>query len=278
MATKKKSEENPKPSKSDYLAQLTIKDAQQVLDHYAIPQRIEMAEHLMRLFMEVEEYFKTGNEDLINNFRKREDELLLKYGREFKPYKEKYFHTFFNTLVLLPEKGYYTTEEYNALENHEKELSQLDVSKWINRVLRYLHGTRYYAYLERDPEFETRELSGTKQEPDKEMTEARRLLTIYYLLKAGFNIEHKSTHSASAVAHLAHLLLGKQFTSLQNSSIYAKYKKMPQYNSGAVLIKDLRYIRQYFEALDIKNALNLIDERIQSTLNELTFDERKKYK
>ena len=259
------SENKDKTSKSDHLAKVYIKEAEELLNHYETAQRIEMAEHLMQLFMELDEFYKTKNQDLKDNFYKREHDLLLRYGREFEPYTKKSFHKLFDFSILLSETDYYTVEEFNALKEQEYELSQLDVSRWISKVLRYLESTRYHAYLARTPQFE---LNGTEEEHDKEMTEARRLLAIHFILKAGFNIEPKISHSATALAHLAHLLLGKRFTSAQDSTIYKKYLKMPEFNSGSVLVKDLNYIRHYFEELDMKNVLELIDLQIASIKNK----------
>lgn len=262
----------PKPAKGFYLAQSCIKDIKEVLEDFKGPQRLEMVEHFWKLFDEIENDFQNGNNEGLESYQKRAEDLLKRYGRTLKPYQSKYFYKLFTFPVLLHITGYYTTEEFNALQNQEYLLSQEDVSQWLDRVRKFLHADRYYYYLERDPEFETTvntEISGTREESDKEMTEARRLLAIYYILKVGFNIEPKQSHSAAALARLSHLLLGKPLTDAQNSSIYKKYKKMPEVNSGSVLVKDLRYIRQYFEELDLQNILELIDRQIKSTLKKV---------
>lgn len=91
----------------------------------------------------------------------------------------------------------------------------------------------------------------------------QQLLALHYLLKAGFNMEARGSNSVSELTQLAHLLLGKKFTSLQNSSIYKKYKKLPNFDSTSQLIKDLKHIRPYFEKLDLKNIVELINKDLK---------------
>ena len=165
------------------------------------------------------------------------------------------------------------------MSDEERALSEANIKELVNTMKRRLHGIVYYLYLEREPQFEIKEkeLSGTKEEIDKEITEARQLLTIYYLLKAGFDIEHRGTNFISETTRFAHLMTGTKFTTLQKSNIYTKYKLIPNYNKEEYLIKDLRFIRPYFEALHIQKALNLIDKEIETSIKELPLSRRKQY-
>jgi hypothetical protein len=52
---------------------------------------------------------------------------------------------------------------------------------------------------------------------------------------------------------------------------------IPNYNKEEYLIKDLRFIRPYFEALHIQKALDLIDNEIETSIKELPLSKRKQY-
>jgi hypothetical protein len=266
---KNNKESKPKPRKSVYLAQYYSKLIDQLIAPFETEQRIELSEHFLRTFSEVEEYYTARTEEVRERHRQRDTALLKKYGKAYKAIANAHFSRLFDFTTLLVETGYYTSEEFNQLKDQENQLSRLDIEQLVHAISSFLDYSMAFSYMEREPQFEakkTEDLSGTRGESDKEMTEARQVLAVYFLLKVGFNVEYRSAniaHSSVAIARLIHLLHGKPFTAAQNSSIYAKYKKMPEYNSGTVLVKDLRYIRQYFEALDMKNVLELIDEQIK---------------
>jgi hypothetical protein len=188
-------------------------------------------------------------------------------------------YKFFDFDNVLSETDYYTSKEFNSLSDEERALSEDNIKELVNTMKRRLHGIVYYLYLEREPQFEIKEkdLIGTKEEADKNITEARQLLTIYYLLKAGFDIEHRGTNSVSEVTRFVHLMTGTKFTTLQKSSIYKKYQLIPNYNKEEYLIKDLRFIRPYFEAFNIQKALDLIDKEIETSIKELPLSRRKQY-
>ncbi len=230
------------------------------------------------MFQEILKYFKTKDESIYSNYAERENELLKKYGKAFKPLASKQFHYLFNFSIILSQKEYYTTEEFNNLEDQENDLTELDIKQLTQAMNNLLHGELHFLYLEREPQFETKAKEKPSDETDdKEMTEARQLLAVYYLLKSGFGIEHRSSNSVSEVTLFAHLLLGKKYTSLQTSSIYKKYKLIPNYNKDEQLVKDLKYIKPYFEKLDIQKAVELINKDLETTIKELTLDKKKKY-
>jgi hypothetical protein len=128
-------------------------------------------------------------------------------------------------------------------------------------------------YLQRDPEFEPQERKSESiseaDEHDTEITKSRQLLAVYYLLKAGFNLEHRVSGNVSQIAKFVHLMTGTKFTTIQNSDIYKKYLKMPNYKKDRELIKDLKYVRSYFSELALHNVVQLIDEEINKAKSEL---------
>lgn len=271
-----------KPRKAVYLSMVIGKEINNALMKYEDEQKIELAEHLIKTFDEIQEYFKTREEEVYQRYANREKDLLKKYGKAFKPYSNLSIYKLFDFELLLAEKDYYTSKEFNSLEAGEGDLSERDVKEWCDSMKRMLYGAIHFSYLEQEPEFETmpnrkEQLAGIKDKDDKEITEARQLLAIYFLLKSGFNIEHRGTNSVSEVTRFAHLLTGTKFTTLQKSSIYKKYQLIPNYNKEEYLIKDLRFIRPYFEALNIQKALELIDEEIEVSIKELPLSKRKSF-
>jgi len=53
---------------------------------------------------------------------------------------------------------------------------------------------------------------------------------------------------------------------------------MPNYKKGDQLIADLKFIKPYFEQLNIERAVELIDEEIKRAIQELPSTARKKYR
>lgn len=271
-----------KPRKAVFLSMVTGKEISSVLMKCDGEQKIELAEHLIKTFDEIQEYFKTKEEEVYQKYASREKDLLKKYGKALKPYADLSIYKLFDFDMLLAEKDYYTSKEFNSLKAGEGDLSEKDIKEWCDGMKRMLYGALHFSYLEKEPEFETTpntkdQLAGTKDEDDKEITEARQLLAIYFLLKSGFNIEHRGTNSVSEVTRFAHLLTGTKFTTLQKSSIYKKYQLIPNYNKEEYLIKDLRFIRPYFVALNIQKALELIDKEIETSIKELPLSKRKSF-
>jgi hypothetical protein len=260
-----------KPTVAAHLAKYSLNQIRDLFEVYVGQQRIMIAEHLLQTFVDIAEYYETKSNGVYDSYRQREEALIKKMGKASKPLVAKSFYKLFDFETVLTETDYYTAEEFNALEDQANQLTLADILHWTHAIKNFLYGALRDIYLEQEPFLDghaNEDINASNEAGDKEMTEARRLLAIYFILKAGFNIEQKVTHSATAIAHLCHFLLGKGFTTAQNSSIYAKYKKMPEYNSGNVLVKDLRYIRQFFEELELKPVLELIDWQIESTLKD----------
>lgn len=253
--------EKSKLRKGVYLSDITLKEITEVLSHYNTEQKVELIEHLQTMFKEITEYFKTNDDAIYKTYAERQQELLKKYGKLFKPFASKRFDNYFDFKRILSIKDYYTAEEYNQLESNE-DLTEQDIYEFTTSMRNFLNGELHFLYLEREPQFPTTD-NDSKDEGDKESTEMQQLLALHYLLKAGFNIEARGSNSVSELTQLAHLLLGKKFTTLQNSSIYKKYKKLPNFDSASQLIKDLKHIKPYFERLDLKNIVELINKDLK---------------
>ncbi len=254
--------------KSAFLSKVVTNEIEGVLLHYNRDQKVELTEHLIKLFEELAEYAKTNDVLLLQQFTNREVELLKKYRSAYKPYEARKFFSLFDFKNVLLDKNYFTEEKFNALPIKEKTLGEQDVITFCNYMENVLTEKLYCIYLEEDVANNT---SGTplKEENDTNMTEARRLLAIHYLFKATLGTDYRSRTDTSVYARFAHLLLGKKITKLQDSSIYKKYKKLPNYNTGKQLILDLQYIKPFFEALDMQKAVDTIEKEIETETKEL---------
>jgi hypothetical protein len=274
METVKEPETKPRHKAHLFLAVKFLKDYKEVLDHFAFEQQIEITEHLVGMIELMEKNLKEDDEANYNEYLKREGILLKKYGKTFKPFIEKYFNQYFYFEFALTEKGIYTKEEYDSFLPEQKIFSIDEVFDYHQLCLAGLNHTRNLLYLQRDPEFEPQERKSESiseaNEHDTEITKARQLLAIYYLLKAGFNLEHRVSGNVSQIAKFVHLMTGTKFTTIQNSDIYKKYLKMPNYKKDKELIKDLKYVRSYFSELALHNVVQLIDTEIEKAKKEIS--------
>jgi hypothetical protein len=256
------------------LTQHFFHDYESALKHYKPDQKIEITEHLLKLFDAVE-----AKDD--GAYSILEEALVKKYGKGIKQYRDAAIHKYFQFELVLAEKDIYSSEAFNELSGDEQTLSADEIKRFIHSCRNVLRGALYHLYAERDPEFETEpEVVFPKEkgkETDKDVTRSRQLLAIYYLLKSSFNIEHRQSNFISDSAKFAHLLTGIKFTSLQTSDIYKKFQKLPNHKKGVALLEDLKYIRPFFENLGMDKALQLIDEEIRQTKKELPYTTRKKY-
>lgn len=264
--TNAKDSKKLKPRKGVYLSDIAIKEIEEVLTHFNTEQKIELIEHLQQLFNEVVEYFKTNDDIIYRTYADRQQELLKKYGKLFKPFASKRFDNYFDFKRILSIKDYYTAEEYNQLVSNE-DLTEQDIYELTTSMGNFLNGELHFLYLDREPQF-LADSDDSKDDNDKESTEMQQLLALHYILKAGFKIEVRGSNTVSEFTQLAHMLLGKKFTTLQNSSIYKKYKKLPNFDNPTQFIKDLKHIRPYFEKLDLVYITDLINEDIKTAEND----------
>ena len=154
--TKDKDLNKRKPRKGVYLSDIAIKEITEVLSHYNTEQKIELIEHLQQMFKEVTEYFKTNSENIYKNYAERQQELLKKYGKLFKPFANKRFDNYFDFKRILSIKDYYTAEEYNQLESND-DLTEQDIYELTTSMRNFLNGELHFLYLDREPQFPTNE-------------------------------------------------------------------------------------------------------------------------
>lgn len=102
----------------------------------------------------------------------------------------------------------------------------------------------------------------------EEFTEYQVILIFDYFFKS-CGIETRTNIDVSAMARFLHLITKKNFTNLQNSEIYLKLRKVPNFKSDKNLLKDLEKIKPLFENCGLKDCIEEINNEIGRCLNEI---------
>jgi hypothetical protein len=265
------------------LAKKFDEDYKTVMQHYTIEEQIELTKHLINIVELFQEYQKDVTKDPFKSWQQEERILQEKYRDRLQPLKAKSFYKYFNYDIVITEKELFSPEEFNKMQPEEQVLTEKEIDTFLTLCHKDLNNALDYLYLEPADDKIKKEKPMNKEEaigdmPDKEITRSRQMLTIYYLLKAGFDIEHRKNSNVSDVAKFIHLFTGTKFNGLSSSEIYKKYKAIPNHKEGTELIKDLKFIRPYFQSLEINKAVELINADIEKALKDIPLNERKKYR
>ena len=266
------------------LAKRFVEDYDEAIKGYGLPMQLEITEHLLTVLDLIEEYAKSEDESVYQRFATLSEDLLKKHRKNLQPFWQKQFHIYFAFDTVLVEKRVLDTETFNGLTGEQQRLSEDEISNFIKMCRNVLGNGRHFILLRMEPEYAVTSQqaaandTATADEPDDEITRARQMQALYYFLKAVFAIEHRVTHPISDVVRFLHLMTGTKFTTLRNSELYKKYQQIPNLNKDERLIKDLQFIRPYFEELQIKPALDMIDAEISKCIRELPYSLRKKYR
>jgi hypothetical protein len=280
------------PSRLQIFNKLIMKfdeDHQRLLkmEDYSIDEKIELTEHLLKAVEHVQAYVKTNDGNDWKKIADAERELAKKYRSRLTPYTNLQFHKYFDFRLIFVHKDILSQEQFNSMKNAaEQSLSEEEIEMFLADAKHLLSSSIYFLYLSdtgnaepaTEPIVTLNDTDNVTDEPDKDITKARQLLTIYYFLKASLGIEARDSNSASAVARFIHLLTGTKFTTIQNSDIYKKYLRMPNYKSDKRLIEDLKFIRPYFVDLGLESAVKMIDDETELAIRELPVMERSKYR
>ena len=280
------------PSRLQIFNKLIIKFDQEYqtllkVQDYSTDEKIELTEHLLRAIDSIQEYVKTKDSKDWKKYADAETELLKKYRGRLKAYTDIQFYKYFDFRLVLAHKDILTLEQLNSMKSAaEQSLSDEEIDLFLSDAKHLLSLSLHFLYLADTgnaeptppPAVTLNDTDDVIDEPDKDFTKARQLLTIYYFLKASFGIEARDKNSASGIARFIHLMTGTKFTTIQNSDIYKKYLRMPNYKTDSRLIEDLKFIRPYFVDLGLESAIKMVDEEIKRAIKELPYNERKKYK
>ena len=91
------------------------------------------------------------------------------------------------------------------------------------------------------------------------LTRSQQVLIFYYASQL-LGIKHKKNVSKSADA--LHTFLGIPYTQITHSELYKKLLSPLTFSSEKATIQNLKIIRNFFDKLDLKSALELIDKDI----------------
>ncbi|MGQ0828241.1 MAG: hypothetical protein ACT4ON_07590, partial [Bacteroidota bacterium] len=96
------------------LSQKFFDEYKAVMKHYTIEERIELTKYLQRVFSLYIRGEEKDNEKA-GEINKEHENLIKKYGKNFKYYHDGQLHHYFNFDIVLAEKEIYSLEEYNSM-------------------------------------------------------------------------------------------------------------------------------------------------------------------
>ena len=91
-----------------------------------------------------------------------------------------------------------------------------------------------------------------------ELTNNQKALVFYYFLRV-CDVNPRVTVDLSTIARGMHLLLGKEFTTIDNSGLYKCLQSVPDLNNPQALLRDLARIQPLFAQVGLKAALQLME-------------------
>lgn len=274
---------NPQPKQhtATLLAKQFIADYEDSIDQCDQDTQIAISAFLLNTLNWLEEFTLSKDENIYQQFRNASEQLLQQYRNKLQQFWDKRFYTYFFFDNILAEKNIVSPTAFNQLPPDQQSPSPEEIHSFIS-IARSVIQSRYQLLLlqpgqktlDQSKNIDNDEASADL--PDTTITKGRQLLTIYFFLKA-FKIEHRTNQNISSVARFLHLLTGTKFTTIQNSEIYKKYQKMPYYKTNEQLLKDLLFIKPYFEELILTEALVLINAEINKCITALPESKKKTY-
>lgn len=236
------------------LAMKYSKDFRGVMEHYSMEDKIYLTERLIDV---TDLFVHRNNEDYANEANAIFEDLLKKYRNKLKPFVMASFPTYYDVAYCLTEHSIISAKEFNA--RSPQPLNDAAFHHFLELVTRLLTNVRYEFYLESEhPDLD----KAIENDTASEFTLARQLLTLYFLLKT-LGIEPRSTVDIAPVARFAHLITGTSFHTLQNSNLYKKLKKVPNFKEDKALIKDLEFIIPFFKEINLEKTVLLIENEIK---------------
>ena len=231
MPKDNKKEVTPRHLLVSLLAKKFTAQYRDIIKHYQSKQQLELTEHLLVVLEFLKQCANCYEKIAYPKLVAKEDVLLKKYGKLLKPYKDCHFEKYFEI-----------TEEFNRLPLEEQGLNVNEILQFVQICSNWLSMELQLLLLIQEPSFNVKDDSvkglpfdvEQEEEAGKEFAKARQLLTLHYLLSAGFGIEPRNEISLSSLTRFAHLITGTPFTNLQNSEMYKKYRMMPNFKKGLV--------------------------------------------
>ena len=236
------------------LAMKFSKDFKAVMGHYEMEDKIYLTENLLKI---IELHHHPVNDKFNTDAAAVFEGLLKKYRNKLKPFVMASFPLYFDPLHALSEHSIISAKEFNA--RSPQRLSDEAFHHFLEIIHRFLTNYRYEFYLESEhPDLN----KVIENDGSPEFTLSRQLLTLYFLLKT-LGIEPRNTVDIAPVARFAHLITGTSFHTLQNSNLYKKLKKVPNFKEDKALIKDLEFIIPFFKEINLEKAVLFIEDEIK---------------
>lgn len=157
--TNKKTERHSIPS---LLSRQYMKDYEASIAEFPEDKKIEFVEHLLESLDIVEAYMSSPTKENWKIFADKENTFLKKHGKRLKIYRQKRMYLYYGDSIVLPEKGIYTTEEWNSLSREKQKLNPEEFSEFAKCCRNSLYLDRDFLLLEQSPEDE-REEKSTKE-------------------------------------------------------------------------------------------------------------------
>lgn len=269
---------------SFHLATRFADETRLMLMYYKPEQQVELCTHLIEMADMMEA--NPNDERVFKTYMEKEDLLASRYGKAFKAFYDTDYGKYFDDDILI-KTGLVEPEGYKELAPEQRNLSEQEQKDFWLITSGLVRKIRREIYLLKEPEFgaykspAVQPKADTEEDkPGKQGTRAQLLLSFYYLLKAGFGIEHRSTNYTSTIVHFLHYVMQVDFTTMQKSDLYKKYLRMPNYKQSEIrLIEDLKFIRSKFEPIEeFAPAIKLIDAEIDRAHKELPAQLRRQYR
>ncbi len=127
------------------LAQKFIRDYEDTVNQYGLPQQLELTDHLIDVLDLMKQYIVNHDESIWKQYKDKENALLKKYGKTLKPYADRYFYKYFDFDIVLAEKGIYSPEEFNRLTHEEQGLTLKEGKLFIRLCYNTLHNTNRFS-------------------------------------------------------------------------------------------------------------------------------------
>lgn len=98
------------------------------------------------------------------------------------------------------------------------------------------------------------------------ITTPRQVLTLYYLFKA-LGIKMRSDVHISVMTKFMHLVLGWDYSDINNSTLYKLLKLAPKVKENKKSLKeDLHWVKKQFESVNFELAAKMVEEELKGFL------------
>ncbi len=106
----------------------------------------------------------------------------------------------------------------------------------------------------------------TPSEPVTTLTNSQVALSLYFMLRANGQ-ELRGAVDLADIARYMHLLTGKKYTSIHNSSLYKRLQTVPESKGTQSMRKDLQLLHALFTQVELDEVAQLIQEVIDTIMN-----------